>query len=76
MKSLPDTLQLIERGWLSSNHVVFADDDVPTVVDTGYVTEGDGMQRLGRIVNTHLHSDHAGGKGLSRPDKPPRGLGW
>ncbi len=74
MKPLPDTLQVIERGWLSSNHVVFADDEVPTVVDTGYVTEGEGTRRLvgqalrgrrlGRIVNTHLHSDHAGGNAL------------
>jgi glyoxylase-like metal-dependent hydrolase (beta-lactamase superfamily II) len=74
MQHLPDTLQVIERGWLSSNHVVFADDDVPTVVDTGYVTEGEGTlrligealrgRRLGRIVNTHLHSDHAGGNAL------------
>ena len=74
MQQLPDTLQVIERGWLSSNHVVFADDDVPTVVDTGYVTEGEGTRRLigealrgrrlGRIVNTHLHSDHAGGNAL------------
>lgn len=74
MKSLPATLRVIERGWLSSNHVVFADDDVTTVIDTGYVTEGDGTRRLiaealkgrrlARIVNTHLHSDHAGGNAL------------
>lgn len=74
MKLLPRSLQVIERGWLSSNHVVFADDDVPTVIDTGYVTEGEGTlkligdalqgRRLERIVNTHLHSDHAGGNAL------------
>ena len=72
MTPLPPTLQVIERGWLSSNHIVFADDDVTTVVDTGYVTEGEATlrligealkgRRLDRIVNTHLHSDHAGGK--------------
>lgn len=74
MTPLPPCLQVIERGWLSSNHVVFADDDVPTVIDTGYVTEGEGTlrligqalqgRRLERIVNTHLHSDHAGGNAL------------
>jgi K+-sensing histidine kinase KdpD len=46
MTPLPPTLQVIERGWLSSNHIVFADDDVTTVVDTGYVTEGEGTLRL------------------------------
>jgi len=74
MTPLPPTLQVIERGWLSSNHIVFADDDVSTVIDTGYVSEGDGTlrligealkgRRLERIVNTHLHSDHAGGNAL------------
>jgi len=74
MTPLPPTLQVIERGWLSSNHIVFADDDVSTVIDTGYVSEGEGTlrligealkgRRLQRIVNTHLHSDHAGGNAL------------
>lgn len=74
MKRVPGNFQVIERGWLSSNHVVFADDDVTTVIDTGYVTEGEGTRhliaqalkgrRLARIVNTHLHSDHAGGNAL------------
>lgn len=64
-------IQVLERGWLSSNNIVFAQADVPTVVDTGYVTHGDVTERLldealggrplARIVNTHLHSDHAGG---------------
>ena len=74
MHTLPPCLEVIERGWLSSNHIVFAHDDVPTVIDTGYVTEREGTlteigralkgRRLGRIVNTHLHSDHAGGNAL------------
>lgn len=66
-------LALIERGWLSSNNVVFAAcGSVPaTVVDTGYrshseqtlalVSETLGPTPLQRIVNTHLHSDHCGG---------------
>jgi glyoxylase-like metal-dependent hydrolase (beta-lactamase superfamily II) len=66
-------LQVLERGWLSSNSVVFrrTAHAPATVVDTGYVAHaaqtaalveqalaGD---RLERIVNTHLHSDHCGG---------------
>jgi glyoxylase-like metal-dependent hydrolase (beta-lactamase superfamily II) len=68
---LPAHIQVLERGWLSSNNIVFAQADVPTVVDTGYVSHGDATERLldkalggrplARIVNTHLHSDHAGG---------------
>lgn len=68
---LPSTVHVIERGWLSSNQILLFDDDGATVVDTGYVTEVDDTLRrveqalagrlLRRIVNTHLHSDHAGG---------------
>jgi len=71
---LPDAIQVLERGWLSSNNIVFADDEVPTVVDTGYVTHADATlallqqalkgRPLGRILNTHLHSDHAGGNAM------------
>lgn len=65
------SLRVLERGWLSSNQILLFDDDGATVVDTGYVTEVDDTLRLidqalagrplKRIVNTHLHSDHAGG---------------
>lgn len=71
MTALPAGLQVFERGWLSSNNIVFAQDDEPAVIDTGYVTHGAqtetlvegalGGRPLARIVNTHLHSDHAGG---------------
>ncbi|MBG6079668.1 MBL fold metallo-hydrolase [Rubrivivax gelatinosus] len=66
-------LQLFERGWLSSNNVLFrASRSTPaTIVDTGYgsheaqtqalVQEALGDVALERIVNTHLHSDHVGG---------------
>lgn len=67
---LPDSLCVLERGWLSSNNIVFLDDE-PAIVDTGYVTHVDDTVRLvdealagrplRRIINTHLHSDHAGG---------------
>ena len=71
---LPDGIRVLERGWLSSNNILFLDDDGATVVDTGYVTHGDETLRLidealqgrtlKRIINTHLHSDHAGGNAL------------
>ncbi len=66
-------LQVLERGWLSSNSILFgADpDSEATIVDTGYashaaqtvalVRAGLRGRRLDRIVNTHLHSDHCGG---------------
>jgi glyoxylase-like metal-dependent hydrolase (beta-lactamase superfamily II) len=69
---LPPSIRVLERGWLSSNNVLLFDDDgQATIVDTGYVTHRDQTlalvrhalagQRLARIVNTHLHSDHCGG---------------
>jgi glyoxylase-like metal-dependent hydrolase (beta-lactamase superfamily II) len=64
-------LVVLERGWLSSNSIVFRGRRGATVVDTGYDTHADQtvalLQRelrdepLARIVNTHLHSDHCGG---------------
>ena len=66
-------LRVLERGWLSANQTVFAacDRAPATVVDTGFCAHAgqtaalvdhalDGAP-LGRIVNTHLHSDHCGG---------------
>lgn len=66
--------RVLQRDWLSANQVVLAGDapGLPaTVVDTGYASHAemtlalldralDGAP-LGRIVNTHLHSDHCGG---------------
>lgn len=66
-------LTVLQRDWLSANHVVFPATDraLATVVDTGYARHaamslalidhalsGEPVQR---IVNTHLHSDHCGG---------------
>jgi glyoxylase-like metal-dependent hydrolase (beta-lactamase superfamily II) len=71
MVCLPVGLTVLERGWLSSNNVVFTADGDATVVDTGYVSHADQTlhlvgqalqgRALQRIVNTHLHADHAGG---------------
>jgi glyoxylase-like metal-dependent hydrolase (beta-lactamase superfamily II) len=66
-------LRVLERGWLSSNSIVFAPDggEGAAVVDTGYAAHAEqtvalvahalGSAPLARIVNTHLHSDHCGG---------------
>jgi len=71
-KFLPETIRVLERGWLSSNNIVLHDDaDGGTVVDSGYVSHGAQTvalvrhalegRRLERLVNTHCHSDHIGG---------------
>ncbi len=65
-------MHVFERGWLSSNNILFLDDDrSATLVDTGYVSHREQTlalvqsqlagRRLTRILNTHLHSDHCGG---------------
>jgi glyoxylase-like metal-dependent hydrolase (beta-lactamase superfamily II) len=70
--ALPATMRVFERGWLSSNNILFLDgDNNASLVDTGYVSHreqtlalvqsGLGGRRLSRIFSTHLHSDHCGG---------------
>lgn len=64
-------LVVLERGWLSSNSIVFRGRRGAVVVDTGYDAHADQTvallrrelrdEPLARIVNTHLHSDHCGG---------------
>jgi glyoxylase-like metal-dependent hydrolase (beta-lactamase superfamily II) len=65
---------VLQRGWLSSNNIVFAHGQQTAVVDTGYCSHADQTlallrsclagRGLHRIVNTHLHSDHCGGNAL------------
>jgi glyoxylase-like metal-dependent hydrolase (beta-lactamase superfamily II) len=68
---LPESIQVVERGWLSSNNVVLHARSGASVVDSGYgahaaqtlallerVLAG---KKLARLVNTHCHSDHMGG---------------
>src|SRR6478672_4250718 len=67
---LPPSMRVFERGWLSSNNVLFTGDQ-PALVDSGYVTHSAqtlalvshalSTQPLALLVNTHLHSDHCGG---------------
>lgn len=66
----------LERGWLSSNNVLLhgAPGEGATLVDSGHclhaaqtlalVRQALGGEKLVRIVNTHLHSDHCGGNAL------------
>ncbi|MBK9447075.1 MAG: MBL fold metallo-hydrolase [Betaproteobacteria bacterium] len=68
---LPDSVLVLERGWLSSNNIVFFEGEIAALVDSGYVSHAaqtlallerslDG-RRLTRLINTHSHSDHIGG---------------
>ncbi len=73
--ALPDSIQVIERGWLSSNNVLMFEGESATLVDAGYVGHAPqtvalvksalagrrNSSGLGRIINTHSHSDHIGG---------------
>jgi glyoxylase-like metal-dependent hydrolase (beta-lactamase superfamily II) len=69
--SLPAGMHVFERGWLSSNNVLFTDGEQSVLVDSGYCTHSPqtlqlveralGGRVLDRLVNTHLHSDHCGG---------------
>jgi glyoxylase-like metal-dependent hydrolase (beta-lactamase superfamily II) len=71
MTKLPVSMQVFERGWLSSNNILFTGHDETALVDSGYVTHAPQTlalvshalagRRLDRLVNTHLHSDHCGG---------------
>lgn len=67
-------LTVLERGWLSSNNILIhpvSGEDGAVLVDTGHVNHAEQTvalvhralqgQRLSRVVNTHLHSDHCGG---------------
>jgi glyoxylase-like metal-dependent hydrolase (beta-lactamase superfamily II) len=68
---LPDSVLVLERGWLSSNNIVFYEGETAALVDSGYVSHAaqtlalleralDGRS-LTRLINTHSHSDHIGG---------------
>ena len=71
MLHLPSGLQVIERGWLSSNMVIAMGRYNTAVVDSGYCTHAKQTVDLVRaaltdaplelLLNTHLHSDHCGG---------------
>lgn len=68
---LPKGMQVFERGWLSSNNILFTGGDKTLLVDSGYCTHSEqtlslvesvlGSRPLDVLINTHLHSDHCGG---------------
>jgi glyoxylase-like metal-dependent hydrolase (beta-lactamase superfamily II) len=72
--ALPPTMRVFERGWLSSNNILFTGPGETALIDSGYVTHAAqtlalvrhalGERPLDRLVNTHLHSDHCGGNAL------------
>ena len=69
--TLPDSMQVLERGWLSANNILFFDGNQATLVDSGYVAHARQTvelvqhslagRQLSRLINTHSHSDHIGG---------------
>lgn len=70
-------LRVFERGWLSSNNVLFTGERECVLVDSGYASHAAQTlalvraalppgRRLDRIINTHLHSDHCGGNAALR----------
>ncbi len=71
MNTPSPTWTVFERGWLSSNNVLFIGSDSTALVDTGYCSHAPQTLALVRaqlderaldhIINTHLHSDHCGG---------------
>jgi glyoxylase-like metal-dependent hydrolase (beta-lactamase superfamily II) len=82
MITLPESVRVFERGWLSSNNVLLLDETCAALVDTGYATHAPqtvalvrqalGARPLDLIVNTHLHSDHCGGNALLQATWPCR----
>ena len=68
---LPAGVHVFERGWLSSNCILFDDGQISSLVDSGYCTHSAqtldlvasrlGLRPLDFLINTHLHSDHCGG---------------
>ena len=69
--NLPPHIQVLERGWLSSNNILIHNNDGSTLIDSGYhahaaqtlllLQHALGGKPLARLINTHCHSDHMGG---------------
>ncbi len=69
--TLPKQIQILERGWLSSNNILLAGRDGNAMIDAGYVSHAPQTLalvehalnggRVDRLINTHCHSDHMGG---------------
>ena len=69
--TLPPSVRVFERGWLSSNNILVQDVHHAALIDSGYCTHSAQTvalvqnalagQALNLLLNTHLHSDHCGG---------------
>ena len=68
---LPDSLCVIERGWLSANSILGCEGEQAILIDSGYVSHATQTvelvrhalagRQLTQLINTHSHSDHIGG---------------
>jgi glyoxylase-like metal-dependent hydrolase (beta-lactamase superfamily II) len=70
---LPQSVRVIERGWLNCNQVVLLERGDNVLIDSGYCSQREQTLELlagpagldgaplERLVNTHCHSDHMGG---------------
>ena len=77
---LVDGMHVFERGWLSSNCILFDDGTTSWLVDSGYSTHSSqtlklvalklGTRPLDYLINTHLHSDHCGGNAALQAKYP------
>ena len=77
---LPNGIQVFERGWLSSNNILFIGAQSSALVDSGYSTHAElttglvsaALQQgpLDLLLNTHLHSDHCGGNAVLQGNYP------
>jgi len=77
---LPNGIQVFERGWLSSNNILFVGSASSALVDSGYSTHAQlttglvsaALQQrpLDLLLNTHLHSDHCGGNAALQGNYP------
>ncbi|MCF8168580.1 MAG: MBL fold metallo-hydrolase [Rhodoferax sp.] len=78
--TLPDSITVLQRGWLSSNNVVIRGAHHCALIDSGYelhaaqtlalITTMLQGRPLDVLVNTHLHSDHCGGNAALQASYP------
>jgi glyoxylase-like metal-dependent hydrolase (beta-lactamase superfamily II) len=73
LTSLPPSIRVIVRGMLNCNQVVMLEKGGNVLIDSGYCTHrertlellagplGLDGEPLGRLINTHCHTDHMGG---------------
>ena len=80
MEWLPSPMTFLQRGWLSSNHLLLTGCDETVLIDSGYVSHAHQTRALiehalqgrplDRLINTHLHSDHCGGNAMLQAHYP------